>query len=228
MKYSASIKQTLQNWLGFTPSQNYKTTSAKLYDYGNILLKTYIEIATNGDFNLLVISGSATKDELIERWESIVQENGTRNGDNHYNIYFNLLKGYAEVIAEHTIVEAMLTILWYSNPVPFDVVNDVRERGYVIDTTTSALYAKSLKAAQKKVKNLSTKTEMKRKEIERIYGKKESKGQAYTYEEIIGHLELSLERSIMDSETLTLAKYNVLKKGIENKHRNERRRDKHK
>jgi hypothetical protein len=121
-------------------------------------------------------------------------------------------------------VEALLTILWYS--VDFDIVNQIRERGYVIDTTTSETYAKSLKTAQRKVKNLSTKTEMKRKEIERIYGNKEKK-EPMSYEEIIGHLELALERSVMDSENLTLAKYNVLKKGIETKQRNERRSNKH-
>lgn len=164
---------------------------------------------------MLIISGSPGKDELIEAWEQIIRDNSSKTGDLNYDAYFQLLKGYAEVINEHTLVLCYLTLMTYS--INFEWIEAVREKGYRIDTHSSAAYAKTLQSAKGKAGNLKTKAEMRRKEIDRRFSAKE--GPTLSYEEIIGNLELALERTILDSENLTLAKYNVLKKGVEKKTR---------
>lgn len=215
MKFSDLIKPISKKSPGNTLSQISKPSSAILYAYDNILLKTYIEIATSGDVSLLIISGKPSKDELIDRWEKIVQDNGQRNGDNRYDAYFSLLKARAELIAQHTTVSCHLLLMTYE--INWESIDAVRAMGYTIETMTSAAYAKSLEAAKRKSSNLITKSEMKRKEIERAFGGKKTESVSHSYEEIIGLLELALDRTIMDAENLTLAKYNVLKKGVEKK-----------
>jgi hypothetical protein len=142
----------------------------------------------------------------------------------------HLLKGYAEIVASHTVVVAALEILWYV-PIGHDIqkmseiLDEVRNRGYRIDTSTTDKYHKSLIAAKNKVQNMVTRAEMKRKEIERVFGQKE-KTKSYGYWEVIGNLELALERSVLDSpETLTLAKYNELKRGVTERRKAAERRN---
>lgn len=157
-----------------------------------------------------------TQDQLVDRWEEIVKENSEHNEGNQYEAYFSLYKGYNEIIAGHTVISACLEILWWK--VDFGVIEEVRKRGFKIDTTSSPAFRKSIESALKRSSNMKTKAEMKRKEIERRFSGKEQKTSGYW--EIIGNLELGLERSITDSpETFTLAKYNELKKGV-----NERRK----
>ncbi len=220
MKYLEQTKQTQKNLQENTPSQTFKDSSVVLFEYGNILLKKYIEIANTGNLELLVVSGKASQEELSERWELIIAENGKVSNDNQYNIYQSLMYDYGLLIAQQTVVATCLEILTWK--VDFEVIEEVRSRGYKIDTTQLG-YAKSLSSAKSKCRNLITKAESKRKDINRQFGKddEESKKNArqYSYDEIIGFLELALDRTIMDAETLTLAKYNVLKKGAQDRHK---------
>lgn len=180
------------------------------------MLKTYLDIAETGAFEFLIKSGKPTSEQLVDRWEEIVKENSRHSEGDQYDAYFSLYKGYNEIIAGHTVISTCLELLWWK--VDFNIIGEVRERGYPIDTTSSKAYRKSLESAIRKSSNLKTKAEMKRKEIERRFSGKEQKTSGYW--EIIGNLELGLERSVTDSpETFTLAKYNELKKGV-----NERRK----
>jgi hypothetical protein len=216
MKSSASISKIVPTWLGTIFSRNYKDTSVVLFGYDDILLKTFLDIAETGAFEFLIRKGRPSQEELVDRWEEIVKENSKHGEGDQYEAYFQLYKGYQEIIANHTVIAACLEILWWK--VDFNVIQEVRNRGFKIDTSSSEAYKKSLKSAITKSSNLKTKAEMKRKEIERRFSGKEQKSSGYW--EIVGNLELGLERSITDSpETFTLAKYNELKKGV-----NERRR----
>lgn len=226
MKSSASTEKTSETTVENISFQTSKNSSVKLYDYGNILLRTYIEIATKGDFSLLIISGTPSAEELIQRWESIVRQNSKGNGDHRYDAYFELLKGYGEITGAYTITSIQLEILFYK--IDWKIIEEVRQAGYKIETDSSEVYAKSIHAARRKIANLITRSEMKRKEIERQFGGKQEDVGAQTYEEIIGMLELALDRTIMDAETLTLAKYNVLKKGVEDRRKAHERANKRK
>lgn len=219
MKYSALTNRILPNLRGNTRFRTSKNLSVVLYGYDNILLKTYIDVASNqAAIESLIISGSPTKEQLIEAWEGIVKENSKHSGDHRFDSYEQLLNGYAELIASQTIVCTCLEMMTWK--IDFAIIKEVRDRGYAIETTTSEAYAKSLESAKKKARNLITRAEMKRKDIERQFGKKDNgEVKAHSFQEIIGMLELALDRSILDSETLTLSKYNTLKKGAEDKHK---------
>lgn len=193
-----------------------------LYGYGNILLRTYIEIADTNDLSLLVRSGSPTPEQLVEAWEGIVKENSTMSGDRSYDNYFDLIKDYNDLIAKHTVIVscfdllALCTMDWPRLANMFDVLDIVRSAGYKIDTDDVMKFAKGIVYSKRKASNMITQCERKRKEIERQFPpQEEGESKKVSYEEIIGHLELALERSVMDSETITLAKYNVLRKGVE-------------
>lgn len=180
------------------------------------MLRTYVEIANGNDLSLLIVSGKPTSEELAEAWENIISENGKHTSDRSYDIYQSLIYDYGLLIAQHTVVSVCLEML--THKIDFDILEEVRERGYVIETTPLA-FERTLKSAKSKCKNLITKAESKRKEIERQFGKSDSEAKQSSYDEIIGYLELALDRTVMDAETITLAKYNVLKKGAEIKHR---------
>jgi len=167
----------------------------------------------------LIISGNPTDQELSDQWEKIIQENGKHTNDHKYDIYQELVYDYGLLIAQHTVVSVCLEMLFVgnmANRIDPEIIKEVRERGYKIDTTPTA-FEKSLQSAKSKCKNLITKAESKRKDIERQFKDKGDKKE-HTYDEIIGFLELALDRTVMDSETLTLAKYNVLKRGAEQRH----------
>lgn len=216
MKFLASVKQIARNWCGFTPSPISKESSAVLHGYDTILLKTYVDIATTGFVEFLIISGRPTQEELIDRWEEIIQKNGEENHDSKYEVYSSLIRVYAEFIARHTVLSILLEILFYK--VDFKHIEEVRSRGYVINTESDQAYEESLKKSTRKVSDLNTKAEMRRKELERQFPAKKEGSKVPSYEEIVSQLELSLGAAkilmVIDRETLTLAKYNILKAGI--------------
>lgn len=190
--------------------QNSNTLSGQLYSYSDILLKTYVEIANTGNIQLMIKSGSVDAEKLNEAWEAIIEENGKHTKNNSYNIYQNLIYDYGLLIAQHTVVSICLEMLTWK--IDLDIVNEVRDRGYKIELGQK--FESSLKSAKSKCKNLITKSESKKKEIERRFKDEGTKSNP-SYDEILGYLELALDRTIMDSDTITLAKYNVLKKGAE-------------
>ena len=169
---------------------------------------------------MLVISGSATSEQLNEAWESIIEENGKHSGNNKFSLYQGLITDYGQLIATQTVVSVGLELLQghvkYDWPLDYNVVQDCRERGYKIDTANKMTLLKSINAAKSKCKNLTTKAVMKRNEIERQFDGK--KKESSSFDEVIGYLELALDRTILDAETMTLSKYNVLKKGAELRH----------
>lgn len=168
-------------------------------------------MATKGDLSLLVQNGKATTEELNEAWEKIIEEKGKHTNDNSYNLYQQLIQDYAMIIAQQTVVSVCLEMLLFkAEP---EILDEVRQRGYIIDLEN---YDHSLKQARSKCKNLITRAESKRLEIERQFKGKQGT-EVVTYDEIIGYLELVLDRTVMDADTITLAKYNVLKKGAEAK-----------
>lgn len=217
MKSLDLIEKTLKKSQEFIRSKTSKTSFVKLFEYGNILLKTYVEIATSGDLKGLIVSGSPTQDELVERWEQIIQDNGKHNGDFHYDTYFQLLQGYSQLLAQHTIINCHLLKMTFV--IDWESIEAVRAEGYKINTSTSESYADSLSNAKRKASNLITRYEMKRKEIERIYGGK-AETKAVGIEEILGNLEFLMDSpGSLDAEKITLAKYNTLKKLYQEKNK---------
>lgn len=205
------------------PSQTFRPSSVvRLYGYDDILLKDFIEICSTGSLTPLVISGAPSPEEISDAWEKIVELNSEYNGDNQYSAHQQLLKSAAELEAEFTIVETSLTILWYK--VDWSIINDLRERGYDVATTAgnyptiSEAYSRSIIKLRSKIGHLRTRAEKRRKEIERRFGSKE-KDKRTTIHECIGSLELALGWTVGDAEKMTLSRYNILKKGANDKNK---------
>lgn len=218
MKYSGLINKIFPNWGANTSSQTSKTTSGVLFNYGNIPLKTYIEIAGNGLLEMLIVSGKPTDEELVEAWELIIQKNGENSGENRYDAYMQLVKAHSEIIAKQTTVAILLEILWWQNPPLMRYVTEVRNEGYRIDTANSEAYKKSIEAAKRKCSGLKTRAEMARKEIQRQFKPTEGGQKDYSFEEIVASLRLDLGKAqilvIIDGEKLTLSEYNTYRKAI--------------
>lgn len=183
----------------------FKITSGRCYTYKDILLKTFIEISNTGDLKLLLRRGVAPQEYLVEVWEGIISDNSKATNNGGYSEYFQLLKGYDLLISEYVFVRATLIKLLMK--VDHEDVKELSSRGYRISTKDSEGYAESIYNSLRKVDNLITKSEMKRKEIDRNFSGKEKTGKS-EFVDVIAGLEIALERQIEDN--ITLAKYNAL------------------
>lgn len=189
-----------------------QSITAVLYTYETILLRTFITITQTGEYSRLVIFGSATIERLAEAWESIVRANSKENGDRNYDSYFQLFKSYTQLVASYTVIKASLLNLCYV--IDYELVSDLRKRGYKIDLANSISFARSIEAALCKVSNLVTKAVMKKKEMESMV-LTTSQVRAPGFEEIMANLNTGLGFEVKDD--LTLSRYNEYKKILKSK-----------
>lgn len=182
------------------------------------MLQDFIDISSTGEYAKLILAGQPDEAALSKAWEAIVEENGKQNGDRSYDAYFQLLKSYTLLVASYTVVKASLMQLSIS--IEYDVIIDLRKRGYVIDTTNTATIARSINAALSRVSNLITKATMKQKQMADIVASTE-RTKRVGFEEIIANLNVGLGFVVQDN--VTLARYNEYKKILK-----ERNKPKHK
>lgn len=213
MKYLDSIKKTLKNFRGFIFSQKSKSSLGTLYGYNDIPLRLFIDVANTSNVQLLLKSGSATIDECVEQWESIIKRNSLENQNFEYQSYFSLIQAYGLLISEYTQIKLML--MKASIVIDRDMIDRLRKKGYAISLSNSEAYEADLIRAIKRSENLITKITMKKNELEAEQnqggGSREEKG----YDEIIANLEFGLGWSVRDD--ITLSKYNALKKLVKKK-----------
>lgn len=172
-------------------------------------------IAMTGNLELLRISGNNTREELLLCWEQIVSSNSKASGDYTYDSYFQLIKGYAQLLANYTVAKVTLWKLAFV--IDYDSIQDVRKRGFKIDLNNTEAYAASLTAALRKVNNLVTRATMKRKELEALQQKEQSaqQGEKILFEELLANLCAGLGFEVKD--TITLAAFNAYRKIIKRK-----------
>lgn len=194
-----------------------KLLSEKLFTYDDIPLKLFIEIATYGDLKKLIIKGAAMPDRLALVFEEIVKKNSDSNGSSQYNNYFQLLKDYSLLVADYTIVKAL--VMQLSVNIYYPAVKEIRARGYKIDLTNSTTYAASLTAAMRKVDNLITRAAMKKKEIERLQESKEG-ASSDSFEAILANLSTQLGFAVPQS--ITLAGFNEYRKILKERNRSKK------
>lgn len=175
-----------------------------------------MEIAETGRMDRLVIgNGKANANECLQVWEEIIRLNSQSLGDYQYDSYFQLLKGYALLIAEYTIVKSSFISLAFE--IEWSKITDVRKRGYKIDVTNNQTYNSSIVAGLRRVDNLITKATMKRKELEKEFGGSKRQIQPTTYQAVLANLNVSLGFCV--NENLTLSAFNEYKKIVKEKHR---------
>lgn len=212
MKYLDSIKKTLKNFRGFIFSQKSKSSLGTLYGYNDIPLRLFIDVANTSNVQLLLKSGSATIDECVEQWESIIKRNSLENQNFEYQSYFSLIQSYGLLLSEYVEVKLMLLKASIISDIDMDLILDLKKRGYSI---RPEFYNEDLIKAIRRSENLVTKITMKKNELEaeqnQVGGSREEKG----FDEIIANLEFGLGWSVRDD--ITLSKYNALKKLVKKK-----------
>lgn len=169
-----------------------------------------MDIASTGKHELLTRSGNPTKEEVIDKWESIVKENSKHSGDFQYDSYFTLVQGYWQLLCEYTLVRNMLLKLWHV--VDYQFIQECRARGYQINTKDNSSYEKSIAAGLRRTANLITRARMKQSEIERNYG---GERKSYGFEETMANLTMGLGFVVPDD--ITLARYNEYKKMVKSR-----------
>lgn len=207
-KFLDSIKKTSKN-LGKKLSQRFKTSTAKFYTYEDITLKLYLEIAASLDFKRLILKGKAKESELMEAWELIIRKNYEVNGGFDYINYCDLIDGYNSLLSDYNYVRATLIQLMFV--VDDNYIEELRNKGYKIDTSDSIKYAESIAAALRRSENLITRLKMKSNEISEMIGRDGGSSPA-SFEEIMAGLSLALKFAV--PEDIKLSRFNEYKKII--------------
>lgn len=144
-------------------------------------------------------------------WEEIIRRNNEENGDFNFNNYFNTLKTYADLLNEYILVKACLLDL--SIKVKADVVETLRELGYIIELSSIEEYKRTLQIVNAQSNNLVTKIITKRKELEAFH---KNKGKPVTFAQAMIGISAGLGYQVQ--RDITLAEYNEAKKLIKQRH----------
>lgn len=198
--YWASLKtkrMSLQN----NSNQKSKPTTAQFFQYDDILLRLFIDVAETSGYQKLVRTGLATDDECMEAWENIVRENSEKTGSNSYSSYFNDTVQYSQLLSEYLFMRAALTKLLYV--IDFDLIQKVREFGYMINLSNSQAYADSLYATSRRVDNLATRIKM---QYNRMALNTVDKSEGGGFDETIANLNMAI--GFVETDNITLARYN--------------------
>lgn len=143
----------------------------------------------------------------MEEWESIIEVNSDLTGQMEFSTYKDLLIGYGQLVAQYNIDKGLLMKLCFQ--VDDSTIEELRERGYVIDIAGAAVYAQTLADALIRSNNLVTRIEMKQKELERFHDSVNIERKV-TYEELVAQLNAALGFSVNDN--ITLAAFNEYQK----------------
>lgn len=168
-------------------------------------------IASNGNLTLL---GIAPQEKLIKQWELIIQANSKASGDFTYDSYLQLVKSYHQLVSNYTMVKLGLYKIAFV--IDYEVVIDLRARGFKISLNDSASYAASIQAGLRKVDSFITRANMKRNEIEAA-NKEGIATKPVLFEEVLANLCAGLGFNVDDN--VTLARFNEYKKIIRNKNK---------
>jgi len=201
-----STKQTSKIFQGITFFRIFKSSSVIFFTYDDILLRQYLEVIKSGDFTKLIKEGNATEIECLEAWENIVKKQEKATGSNRFDTFLSLLKGYALLINDHTVIRACLIHLM-NGPVDWEVLKTLNDKGYEVKINEYgyAIY-ESIQAGLHRCENLVTKATMKQKELQRMFPEKKDKAEAQSFETVMAHLIAALEFNV--DENITLARYN--------------------
>jgi hypothetical protein len=146
-----------------------------------------------------------------EAWEEIVRRNCIANEVHEYQTYLNALRSHAllvnQYIADKAHINKLMLPVLGGGKINVGSLEYLRNKGYVIDTTTKESYIASLKGALRKRENLMTRINMKKKEIERIaLQQKGGKGEDRSVEQLLAALSFQIGFPI--AEDVTLARFN--------------------
>lgn len=193
-----------------------KIFTAKFFTYETISLRLFIDITNTGDYRKVVKSGYGTEVQCLDAWERIIQRNNEANGNNDYHIYLSEARRYGHILAQYLIEKSMLTKLCIVSDQEKvkEEVEELRERGYRIDTTKNKLYHRSIEKALKRCNNLMVKANITRGEMMKK-ATRPGDDMEQSFEELVAAISFMMGFTVSDD--ITLARFNEYKKLIKKK-----------
>lgn len=191
----------------------FSNITGRYYSYETIPLKIYFAISNSGIYTLIYKGwGSPVLQDCSTAWESIVKVNAKENNNLEYGSYFDTVQAYGNILADYNIVKACLLKLAMKYSAEDHKI--LKDKGYHIDPTSNEAYAETIFAAMRKSDNLVTKLMSKQNELGMMSSGME--GQVVTFDKAVAEISYQLNFEVDD--TITLARYNVYKKLIKEKH----------
>lgn len=183
----------------------------RLYDYDDIPLTLYIEIAQTDNLDLLTIKGKFKEQEMRDRWEAIVRRNSESSGVN-VSEYEDNLKSYALLLADYQRVK--LCLLESSMIVDDETIAFLKSKGYTLDKSSASKYFASIQGGLQKSKNILTKLTTKFNAIQQA-NEDQGKAAKTSIEEVLANISVSIGFSV--DASVTLARFNEYKKIVKKK-----------
>lgn len=168
-------------------------------------------MAQSGEYQRLVIEGTAGDAECLAQWEKIIQKNYEVNGGFDYINYKDTLQSYGRLVAEYNLIRCYLMKLIFM--VDNDYITFLAERGYKINTSSNQAYVDSINACLIRSENLITRMTMKANELKSLMP--DSKSEVSSFDGIIAGLSLCLGYEVSDN--ISLLRFNEYKKLINQK-----------
>lgn len=175
-----------------------------------------MEIASGSPLEQLIINGSPSREQLVEAWETIVTLNGKNSGNFQYDAYKRLYIGYWNIIAKHLVIRASLLKLCFV--IDYEIVQDIRSRGYALSLDNSEAYKETLVAGLTKSENLITRAELRKNEIERDFPKQDN-GSSLSFDKVMAELSIQIAPTLV-TDDITLSRYNEYLKIIRERNKN--------
>ncbi len=200
-----------------------KITIGQYFNYENILLRTYIEIANGGDFKKLLVSGEFEIEQAVKVWESIVNRNDS-GAASKYNKVFKAHKSYTDLYHTYVYIKACFLKLYFQAVMRFEPIEDeliifLEQEGYKIDKGD---YHNSIITGLNKSNNFVSRLTAKENELDKLTGnngKVIKSKKPVTFEELMASITIDL--GFVVSDDITLSRYNEYCKVINAKRKAE-------
>lgn len=198
-------------------SPTSKIITDEIYQYVDIPLQVYFDVAHTGNILLLQKNGKPDEKLCEETWHEILKQNAKENGSLKYEKVFKSTRQHWLMVADYITVKSALTSLMIKQD--NELIKELHQRGYHIRKDTIDDYAVSLEAASRKSDNLVTKIISKQNEIELLTGGDAKPGNDTVTQMLV---DINCELGFVVPSNILLIEYNAYKRYIKTKKQAER------
>lgn len=190
-------------------------TYKRCYNYENIKLVLFLQVAKTSNYNLLCFDGEPDEKECTIAWEEIIKSNGEATGGMELDIFNDLKESYGLLLQDYNVIKVIILKLHFV--IDYDDINYLKSKGYKFEFKNNKEYITCLLNAKNRAGDIVTKMKMKRNEIDELTKKKE--GNEISIADLITDLNFELKFAAVDADVL-LSVYNAYSNKI--KHNNAR------
>jgi len=149
-----------------------------------------------------------------EVWLQIIKDNAEATDNDHFTFYTKTFLKKSALAAKYLVEKSSLLMI--SIKIDESIINDLRLRGYKIDTSDNKKYLNSINAGLRRVSNLTTKIGLANSQMEEIItlAKQVKRKSA---DEMLA--EVSAELGFAVDDNVTLARFNEYAKIVAKKNK---------